>query len=85
MIPFFFTLSPQKARGNLEEVGGGRGRRGSYDRSSLNSEDNIMNFGETVHNRVDHRSQNYVSPGGTLSGDFSSMTDLGQIWKKCGT
>ena len=80
--PIFFTLSPQKARGNLEGVGGGRGRRGSYDLSSLSSEDNIMKFGDTIHNRVDHRSQKDFSPGGTLSGDFSTLTDLGQIWKK---
>ena len=82
MLSFFVTLSPLRARGNLEGVRGERGKRGSYDRSCLNSEDNIMNFGETVHNRVDHRSQKDFSPGGTLSGDFSTLTDLGQIWKK---
>ena len=39
-----------------------------------------MKFGEIVQNRVDHRVQNDFSPGGTLSGDFLTMTDLGQIW-----
>ena len=82
MLSFFVTLSPLRTRGNLEGVRGERGRRGSYDRSRLNSEDNIINFGETVHNRVDHRSQNYFPPGGTPSGDFSSITDLGESWKK---
>ena len=81
MLSFFVTLSPLRTRGNLEGVRGERGRRGSYDRSSLNSEDNIMKLGETVHNRVDHRSQKDFSPGGTLSGDFSTLTDLGQIWE----
>ena len=47
-------------------------------------QDDLMKFGETVQNRVDHQSQKEFSPGGTLSGDFSTLTDLDQIWRYFG-
>ena len=48
------------------------------------SQDNIMKFKKMVQNRMDHRGQDDFFPGGTLSGDFSTVTDLGQIWRNCG-
>ena len=47
----------------------------------VNLQGYIIKFGNIVQNRVDHRVQKDFSPGGTLSGDFSELTDLGQIWK----
>ena len=55
------------------------GRESSYACDFVNLRDNFMKFGESVQKRVERRCQNEFSPGGTLRGDFSTLTDFSQF------
>ena len=60
-------------------VRGKCGRWGPKDRSLINLKDNFMKFGVEVQNRVSRQCQNDFSPGGTLGGDFTTLTDFDQF------
>ena len=79
-------VTPYKVRLNiLNNSARGTWKEISKKRSSVNLKDNFMKFQENLHRGLSRQDQKHFSPGGTLGGQFTLLSEVGQFYNQMRT